>query len=298
MWKIGIHNGYWLGTGLEDEFDALEATRLAGAEVYEMNTGSILKFSKPQLCDFKKKADDLGLEITINGGFSEPNDLGSENPDVRKNGVDLASKIIGRMSIVGAKSWSGLTYGAWKKVPTPSSCFSASDKELVVKRTAVELNKIGKIAEDAGVNILFEVVNRYEQYLINTAEEARALVYRAQSPAFKILLDTFHMNIEEDSIVDAIKETAKAGLLGEIHLGESNRRLPGIGKTHMNWPEIFGALLDINYDGLITLEPFVVQGLPISSRICLWRNLSLNKTSESFIDDAKKSIKFVRSFIS
>lgn len=79
-------------------------------------------------------------------------------------------------------------------------------------------------------------------------------------------------------------------------MGESNRRVPGTGKTNLDWPGIFGAIREISYDGLITMEPFLVEGLPISSRICVWRDLSQRADTQGFIENVRRGAAFIRSF--
>jgi D-psicose/D-tagatose/L-ribulose 3-epimerase len=69
------------------------------------------------------------------------------------------------------------------------------------------------------------VVNRFEQYLLNTAEEGVAFIKRVGSPNLKLLLDTFYMNIEEDNISKAL--TLTGDQLGHFHIGETNRKTPG-----------------------------------------------------------------------
>jgi D-psicose/D-tagatose/L-ribulose 3-epimerase len=71
-----------------------------------------------------------------------------------------------------------------------------------------------------------------------------------------LLLDTFHMNIEEDFIGDSIRSAA--GYIGHFHIGETNRKTPGLG--HMPWTEIADALADIEYSGRVVMEPFVRMG--------------------------------------
>src|SRR5438045_9134963 len=85
-----------------------------------------------------------------------------------------------------------------------------------------------KTAEGRGVVLLAEVINRLEEFMINTAAEAVAYVEEVASPACKILLDTFHMNIEEPSLGGAIRHAGKH--LRQLHLGETDRKPPGPGR--------------------------------------------------------------------
>lgn len=84
----------------------------------------------------------------------------------------------------------------------------------------------------------------------------------------KVMLDTFHMNIEEDSITDAIRKSG--ALLGHFHAGEANRRCPGPG-GRFDWAEIGKALKQISYDGYVVMEPFVTMGGQVGRDISIWR---------------------------
>lgn len=91
------------------------------------------------------------------------------------------------------------------------------------------------------------------------------------------MLDTFHMNIEEDDFTEAIKEAG--ALLGGFHVGEANRK-PPYREGRMPWLEIMSSLKQINYDGYIVMEPFVMQGGKIGQDISVWRDI-FNDVSEN-----------------
>jgi len=104
------------------------------------------------------------------------------------------------------------------------------------------------------------------------------------------MLDTFHMNIEEDSIGGAIRTAGP--LLGHFHTGECNRRVPGKGRTP--WREIRDALHDIGYDGTVVMEPFVRMGGTVGSDIKIWRDMSKGATEVELDRDAHDSVNFLR----
>lgn len=110
------------------------------------------------------------------------------------------------------------------------------------------------------------------------------------------LLNTFHMNIEEDSITEAINLAARHCRLGEVHIGESNRRIPGTGVSHMDWRSIFDNLKNVRFEGPIVMEPFVLMGTPLAYDIGVWRPMAQNESLDGLTKDIKKGLAFVRSF--
>ncbi len=108
--------------------------------------------------------------------------------------------------------------------------------------------------------------------------------------AVKIMLDTFHMNIEEDSMVEAI--LLAGDKLGHFHVGENNRRLPG--KGGIAWYQIGMALRAIGYDKNVVMEPFVISGGSVGSDIKIWRDLSNGASAEQLDRDAAASVDYLR----
>ena len=132
------------------------------------------------------------------------------------------------------------------------------------------MKKLAKIAAGHGITLGMEVLNRFEGYLLNTSEEAVAYVCDVDEPNVKVMLDTFHMNIEEDNIGNAIREAG--ALLRHLHVGEGNRKIPGQGS--LPWADIGKALRDIGFNGGVVMEPFVLQGGQIGKDIKVFRDLS------------------------
>ena len=103
-----------------------------------------------------------------------------------------------------------------------------------------------------GVRLALEPLNRYESDIVNNAEEGLALVEEVGHKSLGLLLDTFHMNIEEAQYDTAIRSAARAGRLFHIHLGDSNRLAPGQG--HLDFPTILASLRAVDYRGYLSAE--------------------------------------------
>lgn len=274
----------------------MKASKEAGTDYYEISAIQVEHYTESRRKEIKNLAESLELGLAANGGFGVKNDIASEDDAIRRRGIEEAKRIIQGLSQMGISSWSGINYGAWKQVPEPGSVFSPDEKRRIWERSVQSLREIMKTAQDYQVTMCLEIVNRYEQYLINTVYEGVEMARAVDSPCCKLLLDSYHMNIEEDSFREAIFLGAASHMIGEVHVSEPNRKVPGTAKTHMDWADFFGGLKEISYEGIITMEPFLVAGYPISSKICIWRNLSGAGVRERFVEYVKTGAEFVRNW--
>ena len=115
------------------------------------------------------------------------------------------------------------------------------------------VRELSLFAKDRGVDLLIEPLNRYSTPLCTTCTVEMYVVTSVAQENVGLLLDTFHMNIEEDSIEYSIKNTN--GLLKHIHLADNNRKMPGF--AHINFQEIVKALQELEFDRYVSFEPFV-----------------------------------------
>jgi 5-keto-L-gluconate epimerase len=119
-----------------------------------------------------------------------------------------------------------------------------------VDRFVASMQECADHAAGLGASLLVEAINRYETALLNTAAETLAVVERIGRPSVTVLLDVFHMNIEEVSIGGAIR--AAGPRLGHFHIADSNRRAPGMG--HVDYRDIVTALSEVGYQGWLSAE--------------------------------------------
>ena len=153
-------------------------------------------------------------------------------------------------------------------------------------KTAVKnLKEVCKYAEDKEVFIALEPLNRFETDFINTCTQAINLIRDVGSNMLKIHLDTFHMNIEEKSSIQAILDAGD--LLHHFHASENDRGAPGTGQVH--WSEIAGALKDIRYNRYIVIESFTPEVKVIAKAASIWR-----QTEKDGYVLAEKGLKFLK----
>jgi D-psicose/D-tagatose/L-ribulose 3-epimerase len=282
MNKVGIFYAFWEHNWDADFVPYINKVAGLGFDVLEINARTVADMSRAERVRMGGIASDAGIELMLCVGLTPVMDPASPDGRTRKRGVEFLQKVARAMNELKAKQLSGIIYGAW-----PVTLTGREDKGSHFDRSVESMKEAIKAAEDQGVFFNVEVVNRFEQYMLNTAAEAQAYIRRVNSPNLKMLLDTFHMNIEEDSIGGAIRQAGS--LLGHFHIGENNRKPPG--KGHMPWDEIFIALRDANYFGHIVMEPFLLPGGEIGRDIHVFRDLTLGVDLD---EQAKEALAFVR----
>ena len=289
MNPIGMHYGFWSHNWDEIAYIPLmEKLAWLGFDICEVASAEWGYYDDARLRELKACADHNGLGITYSIGLEAKYDLASDDPAVRENGIRHVTRILESMPKVGATILNGVSYAGWQALPDHG--ITLDEKRRKEELALESMSRLMKVAEDCGVLYCCEVVNRFEQYLLNTAKEGVEFVKRLGSPNARVLLDTFHMNIEEDSFADAIR-TAK-GLLGHFHIGECNRKTPGTGR--MPWDEIFAALRETGYDGTVVMEPFIKMGGQVGRDIRMYRDVSAGADAAEMDRLAAASAAFVK----
>ena len=154
------------------------------------------------------------------------------------------------------------------------------------KRAVTNFQEVGRMAEANGVRVAIEPLNRFETYVLNIAEDTRALLDEVRDDSLGILLDTFHANIEEKTLAGALRTCGRR--LAHVHVSDNDRGICGSG--HVAWDELFQGLRDLRYDGWVVVESFS-QSLPeIAAATAIWRPLA--PSSQVY---AQESLKFLRS---
>ena len=283
--KHGIYYAYWEDMWGADYLPYIEKIAKLGFDFLEIGCTPVNDFSKETLRDLRKCADDNGVFLTGGYGPSADRNLGSANPQYVQNAKDFYAKLFENFETLGIDTIGGGLYSYW-----PADYTQPIDKAGDWERSVKNVREVGRMAADHGVHFCLEVLNRFEGYLLNTCAEAVQFVDQVGLPNVHVMLDTFHMNIEEDDMAAAIRLAGKR--LGHFHTGECNRRVPGKGR--MPWREIGQALREIGYDDNVCMEPFVKMGGQVGQDIRIWHNM-YDDLSEARLDrDAADAVRFQR----
>jgi len=169
--------------------------------------------------------------------------LTSPDEQVRQRAVTFISEMITLGARFGAPAIIGSMQGNVEQ---------GAERQQAVAWLAEGLNELGKRAQEQGVNLIYEPLNRYETNMFNQLGAGADFLETLDNTNVVLLADLFHMNIEEESIADAIRENA--GHIGHLHFADSNRRPVGMGHTDMT--DIARALMDVGYTGYASAEVF------------------------------------------
>jgi D-psicose/D-tagatose/L-ribulose 3-epimerase len=283
MNKVGIYYAYWTKDWSADFVPYVRKARDLGFDILEVNAGTIASLNHRQRETLKAAAVDAGISLSCCIGLSPDADLASSDASIRKNGIRFLGSIADAMVDCGIDRLSGIIYSCW-----PAKLEGRGvPKDKALEWSIESMQEAIKKAEDLDLTYNVEVVNRFEQFIMNTAREGVDYVRSVGSSNLKVLLDTFHMNIEEDSIPEAI-ETAGPHL-GHIHLGENNRRPPGTGT--LPWDDIFSALRRVEYAGWLVMEPFLHSGGEVGRDISVFREIMPGADADA---EAEKACAFVK----
>jgi len=180
--------------------------------------------------------------------FSDPNEI------IRKMAVERMMEHIKFASRFGAQVIIGLIRGVVKE---------GVAREDTERWTISCLRECARFAQEKNITLTLEPVNRYESNFINTLQEGIDFIRRVDVPNLRLLADTFHMNIEEASIYESLKQAEE--YITHIHIADSNRWAPGFG--HLDFKEVIKALQEINYHGYISAEILPLPDPESSARV-------------------------------
>ena len=283
--KHGIKCSYWEKSADTPLKFFIDKAQKLGFDIMELETRMVFERTDSQLTELRKYAQDKGVALTLGSGPAKHLSICDPDESIRNAGIAWRIKLMEKMNKAGIRIIGGGLHAYWPV----NFCEGPVDKQGDRARSIESLRKLSRAAAENDVILCLEVLNRYENHILNTAAEAVDFVSEVGSSHVRILLDTFHMNIEEDSVPAAIRTAGP--LLAHFHTGESNRRVPG--KGHLPWRAICEALVDIGYEGAAVMEPFVRDDGSAAQVIRVWRMLT-GGGEEEMDQDAIGALQFFR----
>lgn len=226
----------------------------------------------PDIIDGKavsKALADNGLQPIACGAFGPTRDLTNEDPAVHQTCFDYIEKCFDLCLEWNTTFLAGPMYSAVGK----ARLIPPEQRKVEWGRAVGNLRKVCEMAAANNLEIALEPLNRFESDLINTTEDVVRLIKDIDHPAAKILLDGFHMNIEEPDLESAVKLAGDK--LIHVQVSENYRGTPGTGQTR--WDAIKRGLDAINYQGVISIESFTPFVQELAGAVCIWKPLAENQ---------------------
>jgi len=220
-----------------------------------------------------KELDALKLGRTAVTVVSENENLLSPDAAVREHGVAMLKRMVDLAAEAGCSTLAGPIHSAI------GAFTGKGPAEEEWKRSVEALRRVAEHAERRGVKLAVEPLNRYECYFLTGSESACRYIDDIHSPVCGVLYDTFHANIEEKDVSEAI--ALLKGKINHVHISENDRSTPGAGQVR--WEKTFAALAKINYDGPMVIEAFGAQLARITAATKIWRQMF--STQEQFARD-------------
>ncbi len=270
--KYAINNWVYADEPLRDTFMRLAKYGYDGVEL----KGEIALYSIPEI---KTLCNEFGMEISSVLGWNiwgiPGRDLSSPDESERSKAVRYGKDGIDFAAEVGAPILIVLPAPAGRTAPLGNPGNEAewlSAAQIEWDNAVDSVKKMAKYAQERGIILAVEPINRYETYLLTTVDDALRFVAEVGAENVKLNLDVFHMNIDEADLAQAVR---KAGaMLVHMHVADSNREAPGRG--HTDFTAIMQALHEIGFQGTIVLEP-VPPGSDPGMAIQMTENLPLRE---------------------
>lgn len=287
MVDYGMFYAYWSQNWDADPDELSERIRRASAcgfDLLEIHCDALASWTADERADFREHAAEHDVDLSFVTTLSEETDISSADPDVRQRGREQLTEAIELVDEMDGVGLGGITYSAWN----PDFDGGLEEKAARTERAIDVWRDLSDVAEEHDVLCTVEVLNRFEQFMLNTAAEARSFVEAVDSPNLQIMLDTFHMNIEEKSLGDAIRRCGSK--LVHFHACENDRGAPGSG--NVTWGEVAAALDDVGYVGPVVIESFTSEVVSIARAAAIWRSFEPSQDAL-----AERGLSFLRELL-
>ncbi|MEJ1237765.1 sugar phosphate isomerase/epimerase [Chryseolinea sp. T2] len=273
--KLGVSTWLWTSPFTTESVNLFPKIKSMGYEAVE------IPIEYPELIDGKQVRDALlseGLVPISCGAFGPTRDLTHDDPSVHDVCFDYLRRCFELSNVIGATFVAGPMYSAVGKV----RMLPPDGRKRDWERAVVNLGKVCQMASDHGMAIALEPLNRFESDMVNTAEDVVRLANDINHPAARVMLDSFHMSLEERNPEAAIVHAGEK--LIHMQVSENYRGVPGTGQTP--WQLIRRGLERINYNGVVSIESFTPEVKELAGAVCIWKHLA--PSQDGFASDGYK----------
>lgn len=254
----------WIHSITLSSFMHLEPIQVTLENLKKIGINTVEVYGEPDLIDVKNLMQQFNsFSINVSGitgmwGLSSANNK-SRNLVTTDNNSRIAAqnyvkKCIGLCHHLGGKTFNICLFSDNPLISDGNHRFLPVDRKRELISSLVDpFRELAKYASDYDINLVIEPLNRYSTPICTNSEDAKYIVNQVNHENLGIMLDTFHMNIEEDSLYDTI--VASGSLLKHVHVSDNNRKMPGL--AHIDFDAVVRGLKKIKYSKYISFEPTI-----------------------------------------
>ncbi len=258
--RFGVHCRLWTTGWSNADLDLIDHAKALGYSAFEI---SLLNLDGIDPSRIRQRAEATDIQVVGTIGLAQDKALATPDRGLRERTAAYLKAAVEATREMGGRLLGGMLYA------TPGKFSGRGPTQDEIGWITDGLAEVARLARTCGVTIALEPVNRYETYLLNTAAEAQAVVDAIGVQNVGLLLDTYHMNIEERGIAATIRRHARS--LRHLHLNESDRGMLGGG--NIDWPALFVALEEIGYAEIGSIETFGATSAELPVITSVWRRL-------------------------
>jgi D-psicose/D-tagatose/L-ribulose 3-epimerase len=260
---FGASTFIWASPFSNDSLDLIDHARRIGFDIIEICVEDPATINVDAI---KPRLASVGMGVTVCGAFGPSRDLSSEDPARRDESFAYLSRCVEIAVALGSDVVLGPMYscvGNTRLLDPPA-------RRGQWRRAVENLQGVADMAAKRGVRLALEPLNRFETDLVNTVDQGLDMIRDIDRPNVGLLVDTFHMNIEETDIPAALRKAGEH--IFEVHACANDRGTPG--RDHLPWQDIVHALREVDYKGPIVIEAFTPTIKEIARAVSIWRPLA------------------------
>ena len=271
--KFGMNLLLWTGAMNDDMIPVVASLKEMGYDGVEI---PVFEDNIDLYTQWGVRLKEMGLECTAVTVRGEEDNPISADPAVRALGVENNKRALDNAAAAGAVRLVGPYHSAL-------GVFSGQGPTEDEWKWGVDsMRQVAEHAETVGITLGVEALNRFETYLLNTHADSARFVREVDHPNARMMYDTFHANIEEKDIAQAIRDCSDVCAL--VHISENDRSTPGTG--NVDWDTNFNTLKEVGYDGWMVVEAFGLALPELVAATKIWRRMY--ESEEQLAGDALK----------
>jgi D-psicose/D-tagatose/L-ribulose 3-epimerase len=261
--KFGASTFIWVSPFSNDTLDLVDKVARLGFDLIEVCVEDPATIDTAAI---RRRIEAAGIGATVCGAFGPDRDMSADDEAVRRNAISY----VNRCSDIAAELGADIVVGPMYSAVGRTRMAEPEERRAQRRLAAESIREAADYAGERGVRLALEPLNRFETDLINTVDQGVELVEEIRRDNVGLLVDTFHMNIEEKDLPAALRRAGRH--IFEFHACSSDRGTPG--EDHLDWPGIATALRDAGYEGPVVIEAFTPKIKEIARAVSIWRPLA------------------------